>query len=275
MPPEQPLSVMVLVKAAPVLTSRLQETMCVAAITLDGEPDWIRLHPVPFRDLADDSRFQKYQEVTVRAIRPSSDGRPESWKPIEGSIRPGQTIGTEHAWSTRRQRVAALGEYTMCDLIERNRSGSGPDTPSLGVVRTAEAPELLIDERDVKQLRTWRERAAAIAAQPSLFDDPDTTKPDFEVIRWRFRYSYRCLAPSCNGHQQTIVDWEAFALWRHVRDRADWRELMTRKFVDELWAPERDSVLFVGNQQRYPQGFLVLGVFWPPAQGLQQSLLEE
>lgn len=55
----------------------------------------------------------------------------------------------------------------MCDLIERNRSGSGPDTPSLAAVRTAEAPELLIDERDAEQLRRWRERAAAIAAQPN------------------------------------------------------------------------------------------------------------
>jgi len=275
MPIEHDLSVMVLVKAAPVLTSQLQETMCVAAMTLGSEPGWIRLHPVPFRDLADDSRFQKYQEITVRAIRPTADRRPESWKPIEGSIRLGQTIGTEHAWSTRRQRVASLGEPTMCDLIARNRSGSGPDTPSLAVVRTAEAPELLIDERDAEQLRRWRERADAIAAQPSLFDDPDTTKPDFEVIRWRFRYSYSCLAPSCNGHQQTIVDWEAVALWRHVRHHPEWRDLMRRKFVDELWAPERDSVLFVGNMEQRPWNFLVLGVFWPPAQGLQQSLLEE
>jgi hypothetical protein len=49
---------------------------------------------------------------------------------------------------------------------------------------------------------------------------------------------------------------------------------MRRKFVDDLWATDRDSVLFVGNQQQYPQSFLVLGVFWPPSQDLQQSLLE-
>jgi hypothetical protein len=38
------------------------------------------------------------------------------------------------------------------------------------------------------------ERADAIAAQPSLSDDPDTAKHDFEVIPWRFRYRYRCQA---------------------------------------------------------------------------------
>ncbi|MEX1004153.1 MAG: hypothetical protein WD156_09895 [Acidimicrobiia bacterium] len=264
---------MILVKAAPVLTSALRESMCVAAMSLAPDPEWIRLHPVPFRDLADDSKFRKYQEVTVRAIRPRSDRRPESWVPIEGSVQPGEIIGPEHGWSTRRQRVAALGEHTMCDLIERNRSGSGPDTPSLAVVRTSGIPELVITERKKEQLDTWQQRAEAIAAQPSLFDNTETPKPPFEVIPWRFMYSYRCIAPECHGHTQTIIDWEAVALYRRVRFDGDWQEKIRGKFVDELWAPNRDSVLFVGNMEQRPWNFLVLGVFWPPRQGIQQSLL--
>lgn len=269
----QELRVMILVKAAPVLTSHLQESMCVAAMSLDDNPRWIRLHPVPFRDLADDTKFRKYQEVTATVIRPRSDRRPESWTPLEGSIRPGQTIPTDHAWSTRRERVGQLGERTMCELVDANRSGSGPDTPSLAVVRTAEPPELLIDQRDAEQLDNWQKRADAIAAQPSLFDDPASTKPAFEIIPWRFRYRYRCLAPNCRGeHRQTIVDWEAVALYRNVRDKPNWQELMRQKFVDELWAADRDSVLFVGNMEQRPWNFLVLGVFWPPRRPLQQSL---
>lgn len=273
MPPGPELTVMILVKAAPVLTSALRESMCVAAMTSGPDPEWIRLHPVPFRDLADDSKFRKYQEVTVRAVRSRSDRRPESWVPIEGSIRPGQIIGAEHGWSTRRQRVTALGEHTMCDLIEHNRSGSGPGTQSLAVVRTAGPPELIITEREPEQLERWQQRAEAMSAQPSLFDDQDTPKPDFEVIRWRFRYSYRCLSPDCKGHSQTIIDWEAVALWRNVRYQPDWQDKMRKKFIDELWAPDRDSVLFVGNMEQRPWNFLVLGVFWPPHQGIQQSLL--
>ena len=75
------------------------------------------------------------------------------------------------------------------------------------------------------------------------------------------------------GHAQTIVDWEAFALWRHVRTESNWRELMRRKFEEELWAADRDTVLFVGNMEQRPWNFLVLGVFWPPRDPLQQSLL--
>lgn len=267
---------MILVKAAPVLTSQLRETMCVAAMTLETVPRWIRLHPVPFRDLGDDSKFRKYQELTVGATRPRSDRRPESWIPTDGTIRLGQFIGTEHGWSTRRQRVAALGDYTMCELISRNRAGSGPEIPSLGVVRTLGTPDLLIDEREATQLNRWRQRAKAIASQPSLFDDQTSSKPpDIEVIPWRFSYAYRCLAPDCKGHKQTIVDWEAVALWRRIRHAADWRDRMRSRFVDDLWDADRDPALFVGNMEQRPWNFLVLGVFWPPAEHLQPSLLED
>ena len=273
MPHEEDISAMVLVKAAPVPTSERGETMCVAAMRLSPEPDWIRLYPVPFRDLADDSKFRKYQEITVRAIRPSGDRRPESWTPLHGSVRRGAIIGTEHGWSTRRQRVAALGEHTMCDLVASNRSGSGADTPSLAVVRAAAPPELLITQREQEQLDRWQQRADGIAAKPSLFDDPKVRRPDFEVTPWRFLYHYRCLALDCNGHRQTIVDWEAVALWRRVRHRPNWQDLMRQKFVEELWAPDRDTVLFVGNMEQRPWNFLILGIFWPPHDGLQQSLL--
>ena len=59
------MRVMILVKAAPVLTSQLQESMCVAAMSLDDPPRWIRLHPVPVRDLEDTTKFRKDQDVTV------------------------------------------------------------------------------------------------------------------------------------------------------------------------------------------------------------------
>ena len=69
MPDAQTIKVLVLVKAAPVMTEDLDETMCVAGVRLDGDgSEWARLHPVPFRDMADDSKFVKYQLITVRVI---------------------------------------------------------------------------------------------------------------------------------------------------------------------------------------------------------------
>lgn len=258
------MKVVVLVKAAPVLTRELEETMCVAGVRVDdGHNDWVRLHPVPFRDLNDKTKFVKYQTVAVRARRPRSDRRPESWSPLQGSIYPAESIGTGQAWARRRQIVEGLGGARMCDLVEANRSGSGSQTPSLAVVRPVEPPILQITHRDDEQLRVWRQRATAAASRLSLFDEPGTHKPELEVVPWRFRYSFHCSAPTCKGHSQTIVDWEVAALWRHVRHRDDWMAAMRVKLEQDLWQG-RATVLFAGNQQQHPISFLVLGVFWPP-----------
>jgi hypothetical protein len=65
------IEVIVLVKAAPVPTRDLEETMCVAGARVDDEtPEWVRLHPVPFRDLEEDRRFATYQRVVLSARRP-------------------------------------------------------------------------------------------------------------------------------------------------------------------------------------------------------------
>jgi hypothetical protein len=68
---------------------------------------------------------------------------------------------------------------------------------------------------------------------------------------------------NCNGHSQTIVDWEVLAYWRRVRNSQDWKEAMRKRFEDDLWS-KRDALLYVGNQEQRPGSFLVLGVFWPP-----------
>lgn len=262
----------VLVKAAPVLTSHLEETMCVAGVRSD-DGTWVRLHPVSFRDLGDDEKFKKYQIVTADVIRPQSgDRRPESWTPVQGSIALHERLSTKDGWAIRRQLIDGVAAANTCDLIEMNRAGSGAGVPSLALVRPMEPPKLLIDPRSDTQLTEWRRRAAGAAAVTSLFEDPAQQKPEMEVVPWRFRYHYRCRAPDCSsGHNSTIVDWEIVALWRRVRNREDWREQMRLKFEDELWTG-RDSALFVGNMEQHPCNFLVLGVFWPPSGAVQRVL---
>lgn len=265
------VEVVVLVKAAPVLTSKLEESMCVAGIRIDGgRHDWIRLHPIPFRDLENDLRFAKYQRVEVDVIRPISDRRPESWRPIHGSIKLLESYSTANGWAQRRNLVRQLGERTMCELVAANQSGSGVGVPSLAMIRPVGVPRLVISERDTEQLETWERRADAAFGTRSLFDNPQESKPKLEVVPWRFSYQYQCMAESCQGHKQTIVDWEVVNLWRKVRNTPTWMEKMRKKFEEELWL-NRDTVLFVGNQEQHPTAFLVLGVFWPPkgeAQGV-------
>lgn len=270
---EENLELTVLVKATPVLTSALEESMCVAGVSSDAIPRWIRLNPVPFRYLEDSARFKKYDQIRLRAIRPRRDRRPESWSPVEDSLSVLGSLDTEHGWSRRKEVVSALEIPTMCELWRENAAGSGQGIRSLGIVRPVHKPKLVIVPRKPEKLRAWKEKASAIGAQSSLFGGRSDPKTPLEAIPWVFRYQYTCADVACRGHDQSIIDWEVVALYRRVRDRPDWQSLMREKFVDEMWASNRDSVLFVGNQAQHPQSFLVLGVFWPPLGGIQPPLV--
>jgi hypothetical protein len=55
-------------------------------------------------------------------------------------------------------------------------------------------------------------------------------------------------------------------LQRNLADRsdADACAALRARFLDEICSPSNDLVFFVGNQQKRPQGYMVLGAFYPP-----------
>ena len=61
------LRLMVSVKAYPTPSTKYEETVCCAGISEDLE--WIRLYPVPYRDLPGLGKFRKYDIVEVTAVR--------------------------------------------------------------------------------------------------------------------------------------------------------------------------------------------------------------
>ena len=76
-----------------------------------------------------------------------------------------------------------------------------------------------------------------------------------------FKLAYRCYSASCNGHEQSIVDWEISEAWRTWRHRypTDYLDRIEEKWLS-LVDPARLPALYVGNQHQAPQGFLVLGI---------------
>lgn len=253
---------MVLVKAAPILASK-EEAVCVAGMTLDEKPKWIRLFPIPFRDLTDESKFKKYQEIELEVTPPRNDKRPESRTPILNTIKTGEFIGPKN-WILRCERVQQLDEFTMCDLMNGDIFKTGKPRPSLSVVRAREKPELLISKKPEEKEHDFIEKLNSIIRQQDFFETPVSKGVPLEFIPWKFKYKYFYLAPDCNSHKQSIIDWEISALYRNVRNANNWQQKMREKFCDEIWSDDRDTVLFVGNQIQHPNSFLVIGIFWPP-----------
>jgi hypothetical protein len=145
----------------------------------------------------------------------------------------------------------------MCELL-RQQDSKGT---SLGAFRPAAVEDFTIEQDSAD----WDPDKAAIVDQPSLLLP---TKQGLEKIPYRFRYHYTCTDSGCRGHHQSIIDWELAESYRSWRDRYPDEEQLLAKFrerwLGEMCREDKDTLFFVGNQRAYPEGFLVLGVFWPP-----------
>ena len=130
---------------------------------------------------------------------------------------------------------------------------------SLGVFRPRE-----VDFEYKPDASSWDEKQQAVLNQPSLMFPKDG---QLERIPFKFWYRYRCDEGNCNGHRQSIIDWElgeAFRKWRpRYRDDTELMGALKTRWLEEMWAPDRDSALFVGSMHQHPSSFLVLGVYWP------------
>lgn len=253
---QERISVVVTVKAYPQPSAQYREAVCVAGIRTDVEPHrWVRLYPVEFRDLPAAMRFEKYSEISL-LVSSSSDSRPESVRPDPNSIEIVRTIDTRDAWAERRAILEPLLVSSMCSLFEQQRV----DGTSIGAFRPSAVEDVVVSPEP----NEWSTQQLTNLGQLSFTAQQ---KQMLEKIPWRWRLHYTCDSIGCNGHRQTLIDWEAAAAWRSWSREVSAEEAaerVRRKWLDEVCGPEKDVVLFVGNQHQHPEGFLVLGVFWPP-----------
>lgn len=120
---------MVTVKTYPNPSETYGETVCVAGVRLDrGQPEWIRLYPVKFRNADFDSTFKKYEIIRVNGTyHQANDNRPEPFRPKQDELEHVEWLDSKKNWLLRRSKLGALiGETTMCELLARNPKGGDP-----------------------------------------------------------------------------------------------------------------------------------------------------
>lgn len=255
-------TVLPLVKAYPNLSRKYREVACVAGIDLQNT-ELVRIYPIPFRFLDEQLQFKKYQPIEVELGKRREDKRPESWGVSLDSLKViGDLIDTRDGWEARRQLVKPFVDGSMCEL----QAGTGPDRQSLAIIRPKQVTGLRIEEIEIDLEK--KQFAEVLAGSPTLFEDEDDRarqRQALEQIPFSFKYEFRCEHPRCKGHSQSIIDWEIGELFRKVKDRENWQELVRGKWVDELCGETRDTAFIVGNHNRYRGTFMVLGVWWPPS----------
>ncbi len=253
------IKALITVKSYPAPSKTYQETVCVAGIRVDTDPyEWIRLYPIRFRDLPMHSQFKKYQFVELNVMKPTSDTRPETRRPREDTMKLGDELPTRGNWIERRKFVEPLMSESMCEILRENTKSR----KSLGAFRPAE----------VTNVTASTDRSEWTSAQKNILNEIQLwsqQKRPLEKIPYIFNLHYRCANRSCNGHKQSIIDWEIGQLYRNVRTNlgrdANDTEVINKvkQRIFDICSEKNDFAIFTGNQHLHQRSFLVLGFFYP------------
>ena len=253
------LDVLILVKSYPLPSQSLGEATCV--IGVHKELGFVRIYPVPFRQLENEKQFAKYELVRLQVQEPRNDPRPNTFRPQLNTIEViNQKLPTTDSWQARKDGVMPFLSDSMCQ-IQKEQKDNGL---SMGFFKPTEVIDL-IQEKDEEE---WSSRSLSKLGQKDLFMTKENKL--LEKIPYNWKYVYKCSDPDCNRHTQTIIDWEINAFYlkqikgKGISDPAEIHKAIKQKFLHELCGSEKDTYFFTGNMLKHPITFLILGVFWPP-----------
>jgi hypothetical protein len=259
--------VLITVKTYPIQSSKYAELVCTAGLLPDGK--WIRIYPVPFRDLPYDQQYKKYQRIRVDLTRnwQRGDFRPESYRPLRAAAESIEVIGevdTKRDWAERRKIVERDVFTSMPALLDLAAS---PSDRSLATLRPKEI--VGFDIEMVEPGRAKRSRSALLG-QIGL-----SGKVVGKAIReLPYTYHYRFTTEDDPRTRRLMIeDWEIGALyWNCLRSAEGDEDVANRavrkRYFDEF-AFKKDILLFLGttlqwHAKRAPNPFMIIGLFYPP-----------
>lgn len=260
--------VLILCKTYPSPSASYAETSCVAGLTQAGK--LIRLFPVPFRLIADEQQFRKWQWITALVEKARDDHRPESHRVfvdrIECDSEP-LRAGKE-GWPRRMELLSRVPAFTDFAAVEQARVASGT---TLALLRPSRIVELEIKAtKNPDWTADEKAKLLQMQQQASLLDVESQSQqvPLLEKIPFDFHYRYECdVEGKSLTYRHKLVDWEVGALYRRLRKQfgaAGWEKPFREKYEHEL--PTRDLHLLLGTIHRFPDQWLVVSVICPPRQ---------
>jgi hypothetical protein len=247
--------ILICVKTYPEYSVKYTETVCIAGILKDSRR-LIRLYPITYRYLEGDMKFEKYQWINAIIEKNPKDSRPESYKVHLDSIHLGESVDTSGNWEERKYWV--LAEQNIFKSLETLLAAQETKRTSLGLIKVREMIRFEITEKTKHEIEEAETRKEKIIKQLAFFE----VKKDLELLPFRFTLHFLCDDKRCKGHRSSILDWEFGELYRKVKGRQNWKELIQQK-VDQIFSFDRDTHLFMGNMMSHPHAFSVLGFFWP------------
>lgn len=256
-------------KTYPELSSKYNETVCTGGTLENG--DFIRIYPIPFRYLSEESSFQKYQWIRARIKKSGEDPRPESYKIDPASIIVEEKVQSDKFEWIKRQRLILSKRSLIFDsaesLLEENRRSKR----SIGFVKPFKIDEVYLEERPIEDyetfLRKFQENKEK-AKQIDLFGNLTIQEiKELKYISKRFKVKWRCNEDDCGGHDMSILDWEVYALQRRVGDMA-----ALDRVKSYLLSNEYAIGFFLGNFRLHPTAFSIGAIWYPKKSNTARNL---
>ena len=243
---------LVLAKAAPVVSSKYRYLVCVAGITETGE--WRRIFPVPWEVFlgSGNIKFKKKQwiEYELRENK-SPDGRPESRK-----IKP-ETITPLHEEKFRNIKKMLEERLTTMEELQTKKRYEC----TLGVVKPKIIDMTWTDrEEQVEKLKILKK-------QMTLYGKSVFT---LEPLDKKFQYIFKCSSTCPNVHKIMCEDWELEELYRKLKDKHGVNtacEMVKNKFTREIYY-EGNTYFIMGTHNQY-NTWLIISVIYPKKDDLK------
>jgi len=267
--------ILITVKTYPTLSAKYGELVCTAGLREDGS--WIRIYPVPFRQLEAYQKFPKYSFIEAVVIRNTRDARPESHKVSTDTLNlTGEFLSTHDHWRERRQWILSRGTVhtNLTELIEANKKGS----LSIATFKPTKVLDLKI-EADKPEWGDEKLAAVdALAKQGDLFSGWKGTDLAALIRKLPWKFSYTIEDDAGKRSTMMIEDWEIGELyWNCLKissSPAEAVQKVRQKYLTEFTT--KDLYLYLGTTKKYDRWannpFVIIGVFYPPI--TQQSQLD-
>ncbi len=267
------IKVLITVKAYPAISKKYNETVCTAGLTEDGK--WIRIYPIPFKQLDYNKQFRKYEWVELDLERNTSDFRPESYRPhnlfLKDLISHGIIESDGDTWRERRKFVIKR-VFTNLELLIKEAKNKDICT-SLAVFK----PERILDFTFEPAEREWKKEKLDYLKfkklQMNLFENENEDDiSGFEVVnKLPYKFSFTFEDDSGKKAKLMIEDWETGMLYwnsliSHGGDEKKACEDVKKKYFDDF-AQTKDYYFFLGTTKLHhlvaPNPFVIIGDFRP------------
>lgn len=257
--------IFVIAKTYPTRSKKYKELVCTAGINRRGE--WIRIYPIPFRNLEDYKKFKRYTWIEAEITPDKSDPRIESHKINTSSIKILENIPTNKEWGRRKQLILENSRiYT--NLREIIDAATKTNTLSLCTFKPTKFLDIIVIKNPKEEL-TEKEKKEHINANRSLFDMESCELEFTGMPHIPYKFKIRFEDDVGKASSLSVIDWEIPQLYLNYKKEGD--EIAIEKVKEKLlWMlKERDLYLFLGTMKQMhikksKNPYTIIGLFYPP-----------